>query len=273
VCIYPNDFPTFSLPPPPAIVAPTKFYDVREAAGICDVVLYHPDHNRTMADLTVAHIEKIVRLWVKRFHELAALKRIRYVFIFENKGQVIGVTISHPHGQIYAFPFVPPKIEQELRSSEEHYQTYVRCLYCDVVREEINDGRRIVFDNNSFIAFVPFFARFPFEVHIVSKRHFETMQKITESEIVDLAPMLKTLAMKYDGLFGFSLPYMMVIHPAPVNDRAFPHYHFHIEFYPPHRSADKLKYLAGCETGAGTFINDTAAEEKADELRKVSVHF
>lgn len=271
VHIYQNDFPTFATPPPVRSVNGSPLYKVADAAGQCDVVLYHPDHTTTLAQLPVQHIRRLIDVWRNRFVELARRPEIHYVLIFENKGEVIGVTMPHPHGQIYAFPYIPPKIKTELDASKRHFETHKRCLICDMVQEEVADGRRLVAGNSSWVAFVPFFARFPYEVHIVPREHCPSMKTMTDVQRTDLAPILKTVLMKYDGLFGFSFPYMMLMHQSPVDGGEYPYYHFHVEFYPPHRAKDKLKYLAGCETGAGTFINDTSAEEKAEELRGVTV--
>ncbi|MCX7920324.1 MAG: galactose-1-phosphate uridylyltransferase [bacterium] len=287
VYIYPNDFPTFSVPPPEMDVESTELYKVAPAIGVCDVVLYTPEHDTTLTALPVEHIIKLVRLWKHRFCELAARPEIHYVFEFENKGEVIGVTMPHPHGQIYAFNYIPPKIEKELHSAQEHYAKTGRCLFCDIINEEKKDRRRIIFQNNNFFAVIPFYARWPYELHIFSQQHLGTIAQFGEPEITDLANILKIILQKYDNLFGFSFPYMMVLHQSPTDREPlkqecqqilngtlekssgleYPQYHFHIEFYPPYRSATKLKYLAGCESGAGTFINDSSAEEKAAELR------
>lgn len=267
VHIYSNDFPTFSLNVRQSSTPTTDFYPVREAEGVCDVVLYHPDHNTSLPQLSIDHITKLIYLWQKRFLELKQHQSIKYIFIFENKGEVIGVTMPHPHGQIYSFPFIPPKIEIELNSSKEYFAQHNKCLFCDVLKIELQHRDRIVAENDSFVAFIPFFARWPYEVHIYSKRHLQTILEISNpAAIKDFAGILKTVTQKYDNLFGFSFPYMMVMHQSPVNGE-YPFFHFHIEFYPPYRSENKLKYLAGCESGAGTFINDTIPEEKAAELR------
>jgi UDPglucose--hexose-1-phosphate uridylyltransferase len=142
------------------------------------------------------------------------------------------------------------------------------CLLCDILREERRDGRRIVAENDAFAAYVPFFARYPYEVHISSKRHLQALTDMSEDEQRALASMLKTVLVAYDKLFNLSFPYMMVLHQRPTDGASYHHYHFHIEFYPPLRTATKLKYLAGSETGAGMYINDTLAEEKAAELRE-----
>ena len=268
VHIYPNDFPAFSIPPPDPSIAGDDFYRVARSHGKCDIVLYHPDHNTSLPQLPLDHLTRLVRLWRKRFSELKATPGIRYVLIFENKGAVIGVTMPHPHGQIYAFPFIPPRLERELEAARAHYRSRRRCLFCEVLKKERRSKLRLVAENGAFTAFVPFYARWPYEVHIFARRHVGALDQFRRSEERALAEILKWVTQKYDNLFQFSFPYMMLLHQAPTRGQ-FPFFHFHIEFYPPHRSRDKLKYLAGVETGAGTFLNDSLAEQKAAELRAV----
>jgi UDPglucose--hexose-1-phosphate uridylyltransferase len=266
--IYPNDFAAFSIPPPQPAIQGDDFYRVALSYGKCDVVLYHPDHNTSLPQLPVDHIVKLVQIWRKRFTELKATAGIRYVLIFENKGAVIGVTMPHPHGQIYAFPFIPPRLQREIASARAHQRAKRRCLFCDILKKERGEGRRIVAENEAFTAFVPFYARWPYEVHIFARRHLGALDAFRPSEERALAEILKWVTLKYDNLYQMSFPYMMVFHQAPTKGN-FPYFHFHIEFYPPHRSKEKLKYLAGVETGSGTFLNDSLAEEKAAELRSV----
>jgi len=266
--IYPNDFAAFSIPPPEPAIQGDDFYRVARSQGKCDVVLYSPDHNTSLPQLSLDHIVKLVRLWRKRFAELKATPGIRYALIFENKGAVIGVTMPHPHGQIYAFPFVPPRLKRELEAARAHQRAKRSCLFCDILKKERHDGRRIVAENEAFTAFVPFYARWPYEIHIFSRRHLGTLEDLRPAEEQALAEILKWVTLKYDNLYQMSFPYMMLLHQAPTKG-SFPYFHFHIEFYPPHRSKEKLKYLAGVETGAGTFLNDSLAEEKAAELRAV----
>jgi UDPglucose--hexose-1-phosphate uridylyltransferase len=269
VHIYPNDFPAFLIPPAEIVPHESELYRTKKSEGICDVVLYHPDHGKTLSDLDIDHIIKLIALWQARFRELGKMKEIKYVFIFENKGAVVGVTIHHPHGQIYAFPYIPPKVETELRSCKDYFRQNKKCLLCEIIKQEKKYGRRVIYENDSFLAFIPFFARWPYEVHIYPERHFQTILEFNEEEIKEFARILKIVTQKYDNLFGFSFPYMMIMHQAPTDGKDYPYYHFHMEFYPPHRSADKLKYPASVETAAGTFINDSFPEEKAKEMRKV----
>lgn len=267
IVVFENRFPSLRPDPPAPAIEGTELYPVRPGQGICEVVLYSPNHNSTLAQEPVEHIYKLVRVWVDRFLELGALPFVDYVFEFENKGEAIGVTLHHPHGQIYAYPFIPPRIKRELHQSHSHREETGRCLVCDIIKEEQRDGRRVVVNNKSFVAYIPFFASYPYEIHIASLRHAQAISDLDEAGQKDLAEMLKTVLVAYDRLFNLSFPYIMVIHQRPTDGENYDYYHFHIEFYPPLRTATKLKYLAGSETGAGMFINDTLAEEKAAELR------
>ena len=188
--------------------------------------------------------------------------------VFENTGEAIGVTMPHPHGQIYAFPFIPPLPDLELQASAEYLTTHKACLYCTLLKKELEDKERLVVANGSFAAFVPYAARFPAEIQIYSCRHFGMLTEMTEVEVRDLAQMLSTIRKKYDNLYGFLLPLMMVVRQSPTRGEH-PYFHFHIEFLPLQRSAKKLKYLAAVETAGGTFLNDTRAEEQAAHLREI----
>jgi len=267
IVVFENRFPSLSPNPPEPAIAATDLYPIRPAQGECEVVVYTPNHNSTLADEPVSQIYKLVQVWTDRYRELSQLEFVKYVFIFENKGEAIGVTLNHPHGQIYAYPFVPPRVETELEQSRFHWEKTGRCLLCDVATEEKRDGRRIVTENDSFVAYIPFFARYPYETHIAAKRHLQDLTQLSVNEQKDLALILKQILVAFDKLFNVSFPYMMVLHGQPSDGGDYDFYHFHIEFYPPMRTATKLKYLAGSETGAGMFINDTLPEQKAAELR------
>ncbi len=267
IVVFENRFPSFRSAPEPPGVESREFSPVRPARGICEVILYAPRHSSTLAQEPVEQIYKLVLVWVDRFRELGALEFVDYVFIFENKGEAIGVTLHHPHGQIYGYPFIPPRINRELELSRVHKEQTGRCLICDIRADELRDGRRIITENRSFAGYIPFFARWPYEVHLVSSRHIQALTDLDDREQKDLASILKSLLEGYDRLFGLSFPYMMVVHQRPTDGLSYDYYHLHIEFYPPMRSANRLKYLAGSESGAGLFINDTLAEQKAAELR------
>jgi UDPglucose--hexose-1-phosphate uridylyltransferase len=267
IVVFENRFPSLSPNPPEPAIAGDDFYLVKPSVGECEVVVYTPNHSSTLAAEPVEQIYKLVQVWTERFRELSALEFVDYVFIFENKGEAIGVTLHHPHGQIYAYPFVPPKVQKELDQSRKHFNETGKCLMCTILDEEFTFGGRIVAENSGFTAYIPFFARYPYELHIATKRHVQDMTQFSTREQLDLAEILKQVLSAFDRLFNISFPYMMVLHQQPSDGGQHEHYHFHIEFYPPLRTATKLKYLAGSESGAGLFINDTLAEEKAAELR------
>ncbi|MDI3546685.1 MAG: UDPglucose--hexose-phosphate uridylyltransferase [Halanaerobiales bacterium] len=265
--VFENKFPSLQSEPPEPAVEGTGLYPVDQARGICEVVLFTSKHNGIMSREPLNRFVKLVKVWRDRYRELGEKDFIDYVYIFENKGEEVGVTLEHPHGQIYAYPFIPPVIKKELDSSKEYLEEQGECLFCKVLREEKKDGQRIIYSNDSFNAFIPFFARYTYEVHIYASRHLPSFNDFTEKEERDLADILKTVLLKYDNLFGFVFPYIMAIHQQPTDGSGEDYSHFHIEFYPPYRTRDKLKYLAGSEAGAGTFINGSLAEDKAGELR------
>lgn len=267
IVAFENKFPSLRTHPEEPAIEGDEFYCVEPSYGVCEVVVYTPHHASTLTAEPVEQIYKLVLVWTDRFRELSEHPFVKYVFIFENKGEAVGVTLHHPHGQIYAYPFVPPRVKIELDRSLDHFETSGRCLICDITEKELGYRQRVIAENGSFAAVLPFFARYPYETHIYSKRHMQALTDFTPNEQQDLASILKQVLVAFDGLFGVSFPYIMSIHQRPSDGGDYSHYHFHIEFYPPMRSATKLKYLAGSEAGAGMYINDTMPEEKAVELR------
>lgn len=273
VLAYDNDFPSLVLQPPAPDVEGDELIPVRPSLGKCEVTLYTPDHRATLPELPLEHLVKLVRHWRERYDYLGNIPNIDYVFIFENRGEEVGVTISHPHGQIYAFPFVPLRIRTELKTCREHMERNGSCLLCDLLRHELEDGRRVVHRAEGFAAFVPPFAQYAYDVFVVPERHLGSLAAMDEEEVRGLALALKCVVGGYDALFGFPFPYMMCMHQDPTDGSAYPHYHFHIEFYPPLRDRDRLKYSASSETGAWAHINTTVPEEKAAELREAVEKF
>jgi UDPglucose--hexose-1-phosphate uridylyltransferase len=237
--------------------------------GRSEVVCYTPDHHSSLGAQPVEHIEDLIEVWRDRTEELGRLPGVRYVYVFENRGEVIGVTLHHPHGQIYAYPFMPPILGRELAASARHQRRTGRCLYCDVLGEEAR-GERAVARDERWLAFVPAFNRWPYEVHLAPRAHVGTLADLTEDQAASFARVLKELLQRYDRLFGFPLPYVMAMHQRPPG-RGRRHFHLHVEFYPPHRTAEKLKYLAGSELGAGAFLVDARAEDTARQLRELSI--
>jgi UDPglucose--hexose-1-phosphate uridylyltransferase len=273
VYAYDNDFPVL-VPEWTSVSDHDAFFQAKVTYGKCEVILYHPDHNITLPELPLSHIRKLVDLWCSRFEALSRDESIKYIYIFENRGKESGVTMPHPHGQLYAFGWIPKIIQTELDASCEYHKDTGRCLTCDTLQKEQNCGERLVCENESFSAFVPFFTAWPYGIYIVSKRHIGSMNELDDVQKTDLAEILKNITGAYDTLFDMPFPYMMGIHQSPVNSKdASEFYHFHIEFYPPLRAPDKQYFRASCETGVGAYCNVTLPEEKAEELRNACRKF
>ena len=264
VVVFENKFPALRRDPPAPALEGDRLEPVAPSFGACEVVVYTPDHHATLSELPVRRIAHLVRVWRDRTRALGTRAEVMHVYPFENKGAAVGVTLSHPHGQIYAYPFVPPVIERECARAQAHRAQTGRCLFCDVRDQERAAGSRVVAEEEGWVAYVPFFARFPYETHLVTTRCARTLLDLDDAEVRGLARILKRVLSGFDALFGRSFPYVMAVHQGPQTGAP---YHLHVEFYPPMRSAERLKYLAGSELGAGMFINDTFAEEKAAELR------
>ena len=235
--------------------------------GRCEVILYSPDHSTPLANQPLEQIEGLGLVWQDRSRDLGS--EMKQVFLFENKGAEIGVTLHHPHGQAYAFHQVPPFLKKEQEAAEAHFGKTGKCLICDQRDKEIHEKHRVVYENDHFVAFVPFAARYPYEVHITTREHRPLIEDLKRQEIKGLATALKSVLMAYDKLFGFPMPYILAHHQASHKSPLDPTYHWHMELYPPYRSKDKLKYLAGVESGTGFFVNDTNPEEKAAEIRSL----
>lgn len=267
IAVFQNKFPSLRPEPSPPEVAGTPLYPVREAKGECEVVVYTPEHQGSLATVSEAKMRHLVEVWADRFLELGSRDYVQYVFIFENRGEAVGVTLHHPHGQIYAYPYIPPILERELAQAAEHRCRTGHCLFCDIIVAEQGDGRRILLEDSHVVAFVPFFARFPYEVHVLPKRHVGCLPDLADDERQSLARAIQTVVRRYDALFDAPMPYMMAMHQRPTDGQEYPHYHCHVEFLPLSRAANKLKYLAGSESGAGAFITDMSAEQQASNLR------
>jgi UDPglucose--hexose-1-phosphate uridylyltransferase len=270
VFVYDNDFPTLTMDPGEPDPVGTVLSPVAPNYGKCEVILYSSQHDASLHDLSVPHITRLVEVWTERQCTLSADPRIKYIFPFENRGEEVGVTMLHPHGQLYAYPFVPLKIVTELESARAWHDEHGSCLLCDLLRDEEADGRRVILANDSFVAFVPSFSDYPYGVFIESRTHRGSFVDFTDNERADLARILKYLTGGFDLLFHRRFPYMMCIHQTPVNSPEYAGceqwYHFHIEFYPPLRNATAVKYYASSEMGAWAACNTTRVEETAQAL-------
>lgn len=271
---YDNDFPALSQNPPTPDDVANDFFQTAPAYGKCEVILYSSNHTITLPELSTEHIAKLVDLWVERYETISKDENIKYVFIFENRGDVVGVTMPHPHGQIYGYSFVPKKLELELENAKAHREEKGTCLFCDMLKAEVDFEKRIIFRSKYFTVFLPFFSEYPYGVYIMSNEHRSNISQFNTEERADLAEVLRQTTGMLDSLFGFKFPYMMCMYNEPVNGvDASEYYHFHIAFYPPMRSADKIKFNASSETGAWAHCNPTCPEDTAQELRDAHTRF
>ena len=274
VFVFDNDHPCVGMnaPAPPA-VAP-GVYQNRSAQGIARVVCYSPRHDLSLAQLKICEIEGLIAAWQREYVDLGGRPGIDHVLIFENKGEVVGVSNPHPHCQIYATNFVFKTIETEVQASRRYLTETGRTLFSEIIAAEQRDAQRIIAENETAIAFLPYFARYAYEVFVAPKHPHQHIASLSDAEARDLAEVLKDTVVRFDNLWQMPFPYVMPLHQAPTNGGDYRSLHFHIEFHPPLRRPNLLKYLAGPEIGGGNFLSDTSPEEKAAELRALpNVHY
>jgi len=272
--VFDNDFACVSFKAPQTNSEEQGFYLRKPAHGIARVVCYSPKHNLTLAELSIDEIVKLAKVWQDQYRELASHSKINHVLIFENKGKVVGVSNPHPHCQIYATNFIFKFIETEAKACQKYYAEKKRILFQDIIEAEQKDGSRIICENDSAIAFIPYFARYAYEVFVAPKVTYQSLADLSSKELKNFAEILQCILIKFDNLWQMPFPYVMPLHQAPTDGDDYSSFHFHIEFHPPLRKPNLLKYLAGPEIGGGNFLSDTSPEEKAQELRELpDVHF
>jgi UDPglucose--hexose-1-phosphate uridylyltransferase len=247
IAVFDNRFPTYEAP-----------------SGAAEVVVYTDDHHGSFSTLSAERAEALMWVWRQRYAELGARADIDYVLIFENRGVEVGVTLHHPHGQIYGYPFLPPVPAGELAADAR----LGGCAPCTLLAKELQDGSRILYENESVVVHIPYAARWSYEAHVVMREHRRSLLECEPRELRDLAVAAQALTRGYDALFDRQFPYVMAVHQSPTVSKPQHDGHLHIEFYPPLRTGEKLKYLAGSEQGGGAFIADTLPEESAAALRK-----
>lgn len=270
IFVFDNDLPCVGENAPADLPPAHAFFRNRPASGQSRVVCYTPQHNTTLAELPADNIRAVLECWQQQYRELGALPDVNHVLIFENKGKVVGVSNPHPHNQIYATNFVFKTIQIEAEAAARHWREHGRELFADIIAAEQADGRRIVAENDSAVAFVPYFARYAYETYVAPKQSHQSIADLSASELVDLAAVLQNILIRYDNLWQLSFPYVLALHQAPTDGHAAEGFHFHIQIHPPLRTPSLLKYLAGPETGGGNFVSDTSPEQKAAELRAAS---
>jgi UDPglucose--hexose-1-phosphate uridylyltransferase len=267
VVVFENRFP--SLHGVPGDSPDAELTDVRPGYGSCEVVCFTSDHTASFSQLSPERLSTVMDAWVDRTEELSKRPGVEYVFIFENRGEEIGVTLHHPHGQIYAYPFVPPRAARALESARQYRDQHDGCLFCDVAKREIADGERIIAETDHFVAFVPKAAHWPYEVHVYAKHHVADLPALSPEERRELVLLQADVLDRFDGVFDTPMPYIMAWSQAPVRtcrDLG----HLRLEIFSARRAAGKLKFLAGSEAAAGAFVNDVLPEQAAERLRNAT---
>lgn len=274
VFVFDNDHPCVSPDAPGELAAPPGFYQSRPARGVARVVCYTPRHDLSLAELSLDSVVRLLELWQEQYRELGARPDVNHVLVFENRGEVVGVSNPHPHCQIYATNFVFKGMEIELDAERAHRRDTGRLLFQDILAAERADGRRWLVENDSAVAFLPYFARYAYDAIVAPKASHPSLAQLSAREVRDLAAVLLELLVRFDNLWEMPFPYVLALHQAPTDGADYSGYHhFHIQIHPPLRKPNLLKFLAGPEVGAGGFISDTSPEDKAAELRAVpAVH-
>lgn len=270
VFVFDNDFSAL-LPDPPAKASTPGFaselFVAKPERGIARVICFSPRHDVTMADMSTPEIRKVVDAWVEEYQRLGALGFIRYVQIFENKGAIMGCSNPHPHGQIWAQASIPDEPLKKQKAQLKYWKKQGRSLLADYLKAELTQKERILFENDSFVGLVPFWAIWPFEAMIIPRRPMPRITDLTDVEKTDLADAYRQLAVLYDRLFQTSFPYSSGIHQAPTDGKPHPEWHFHLVFYPPLlRSATVKKFMVGYEMLANP-QRDISPERAAELLR------
>ena len=241
-----------------------------DAAGACEVICYTSDHGASFAKLPEKQIRTVLEAWKDRDNALSKLPFIKHIFPFENRGEEVGVTLSHPHGQIYAYSFLPPRIEKMLEAANAHLAKTGRVLLDDVIAREIKDSKRIISQNAEWIAYVPFAARYPFEIHLAPKRGVAGMSELDEAQSTAFPAIAKEILTRLDGVFGIEMAYIASWYQAPVKVGR-ESMRLHWQIVSVRRQPGKLKYLSGSESAMGAFIMDLEPEQSAQQLKDVKI--
>ncbi|MEV6245831.1 galactose-1-phosphate uridylyltransferase [Streptomyces sp. NPDC051742] len=255
------------------VVFENRFPSLSGGVGRCEVVCFTDDHTASFADLTEERAALVLDAWTDRTATLSALPGVEQVYCFENRGQEIGVTLPHAHGQIYAFPYVAPRTAAMRRRIDEHRAETGRNLFDDVVARERADGERVVLETEHWIAFVPYAAHWPYEVHLHPKRRVPDLLALDGAARTEFAQVYLELLKRFDRIFGPDeppTPYIAAWHQAPFTDGRREDFGLHLELFTVRRAPGKLKYLAGTESGMGAFMNDVRPEDAARRLREVA---
>jgi UDPglucose--hexose-1-phosphate uridylyltransferase len=267
VAVFENRFPSLAEEAAEAFAEVLDFpFRSGPGTGRCEVVCFTSDHNTSFAQLSPEHARTVIDALADRTVELSGIADVQYVFCFENRGEEIGVTLSHPHGQIYGYPFVPPRMLRAAQTAADYQAEHGACLRCELLEQEVAAGARIINRTEYWTALVPFAARWPYEARLIANRHVGSLPALTDEERDDLARAYLDLLQRFDRLFDTPTPYIAGWHQAPVRQFT-DSWHLGAEVFTIRRAAGKLKYLAGSESGAAVWINDISPEIAAARLR------
>ncbi len=274
VYVFDNDFPSLLQEEIAPLEDANPLFQLKPERGINKVICFSPRHDLTLPEMEIEAIEKVVQAWKEQYIELGSRDFINHVQIFENKGAVMGCSNPHPHGQIWAQSSLPTNVEKTQANMKAYFDKNGRSLLADYLAEELNRKERIIAENTHFAVLVPFWATWPYETLIISKRHFGNITQMTAEESTAFAAILKTITVKYDNLFETSFPYSSGIHQSPTDGQEHPEWHFHMHFYPPLlRSATVKKFMVGYEMMAEA-QRDISPEKSAAVLRELSeIHY
>ena len=265
--VFTNDFSALLKDTPNGTFEKGGLLKAKSTKGICRVISFSADHSLTLPLMSETAIEKVIRVWQDEFKTLSQNEFIKYIQIFENKGEIMGCSNPHPHGQIWSLDTLPLEVHKETEQQKAYYEEHGKSLLSSYLDIELESKERIVIENEHFVALIPFWAVWPYETMIISKRHVQNVLAFTNEEVAAYADVLKRLTTKYDNLFNVSFPYSAGMHQAPVNDGDHPEWHWHMHFYPPLlRSATVKKFMVGYEMLANP-QRDITAEQAAEKLR------
>ena len=266
VFVFTNDFAALQKSSPKFSVNEGLFKAESEQ-GICKVICFSPDHSKSLADMAIEDIDKVVKTWQKEYSVLGSNEMVNYVQIFENKGAVMGCSNPHPHGQIWSQSTLPNEVDKKDQQQKVYYSENRRSILSDYLTQELEAKERILYQNDHFVVLTPFWAIWPFETMIVPKRHHRHIAEISEDERIGFADAISKITRAYDKLFECSFPYSSGIHQAPTNGDSNDHWHWHMSFYPPLlRSATVKKFMVGYEM-FGSPQRDITAEQAAERLK------
>jgi UDPglucose--hexose-1-phosphate uridylyltransferase len=272
--VFQNDFSALVPEVPKGSFINGELFKAKSEQGFCKVVCFSPRHDLTIPEMPIEGVCKVVDLWCQQYKEIGSLDYINYVQIFENKGDVMGCSNPHPHGQIWAQYSIPDEPLKEMEMQKAYFKKHGRSLLADYLHEEEKSGERIVVSNEHFVALIPFWAIWPYEALIISRRHKQNLLQLSDYEKNGLADIYRKLTIMYDNLFEISFPYSAGFHQSPTDGKDHPEWHLHLHFYPPLlRSATIKKFMVGYEMLANP-QRDITPEQSAEKLRQLpGIHY